>query len=74
MEEKKAGLKLIYKKTLAMELVRCGHDLEYTARNWNNDRYQIYFFRDCAELRKDIARINGQPYNAGFSHDSGFGS
>lgn len=72
--EGKSGLKLIYKKQLAMDLIRAGHDLEYTSRNWDNDKYQVFFFKDSVELRKDIARLNKQPYNAGFNHDSGFSS
>jgi hypothetical protein len=39
-----------------------GHDLEYTARNRNNPKYQVYFFKDSPELRKSICKINGVEY------------
>ncbi|EJR12433.1 hypothetical protein [Bacillus cereus] len=45
-----------------MDLIRAGHDLEYTARNRKNKKYQIYAFEDSVELRKIIARINNQNY------------
>ncbi|MFB5574705.1 hypothetical protein [Bacillus cereus] len=57
------GIKMIYKKTLAMELIKAGHDLEYTTRNRKNRKFQCYAFNDSAELRKSIARINNQRYN-----------
>jgi hypothetical protein len=44
------GLKLIYKKTLAMDLVRLGYDLEYTAKNRDNKKYQVYFFHDSPDF------------------------
>ncbi|AJH61806.1 hypothetical protein FOC75_04465 [Bacillus cereus] len=57
------GIKMIYKKTLAMDLIRDGHDLAYTTRNRKNRKYQCYAFEDSVELRKSIARINNQRYN-----------
>ncbi|MDQ0220148.1 hypothetical protein ELQ35_22160 [Peribacillus cavernae] len=65
MNEKKP-LKLVYKKTLAINLVKMGHDIEYTARNKNNPRYQVFFFIDSPKLRREIAKINGQDYDEGF--------
>ncbi|MFJ8415025.1 hypothetical protein [Bacillus paramycoides] len=56
------GIKMIYKKTLAMDLIKAGHDLEYTTRNRMNRKYQCYAFEDSPELRKSIARINNQRY------------
>ncbi|WP_342380401.1 hypothetical protein [Bacillus thuringiensis] len=56
------GIKMIYKKTLAMELIKAGHDLEYTTRNRKNRKYQCYAFNDSVELRKSIAKINNQRY------------
>lgn len=56
------GIKMIYKKTLAMELIRDGFDLEYTTRNRKNRKYQCYAFEDSVELRKSIAQINNQEY------------
>jgi hypothetical protein len=51
------GKKLIYKKTLAMDLVKKGHDIDYTARNRSNGNYQVYFFEDSPSLRKDLAEL-----------------
>ena len=51
--------KLIYKKTLAMDLIKKGHDLNYTARNRNDGKYQVYFFDDSTSLRKDLAELTG---------------
>jgi hypothetical protein len=65
MKEDKKGLKLIYKKSLAMELVREGFDIEYTSRNRNDERWQVYFFEDSEELRKSICKINGVEYIEG---------
>ncbi|GIX59820.1 hypothetical protein BPADB04_48500 [Bacillus paranthracis] len=56
------GIKMIYKKTLAMDLIRDGHNLEYTTRNRKNRKYQCYAFEDSVELRKSIAKINNQRY------------
>jgi hypothetical protein len=59
---KHVGMKLIYKKTLAMDLVKKGHDIEYTSRNRNNQKYQVYFFEDSPSLRKDMAELSGREY------------
>jgi hypothetical protein len=56
------GKKLIYKKTLAMDLVKKGHDIDYTARDRNNGKYQVYFFEDSTSLRKDLAELTGRVY------------
>lgn len=56
------GIKMIYKKTLAMDLIKAGHDLEYTTRNRKNKKYQCFAFEDSPELRQSIARINNQSY------------
>ncbi|MFB5560276.1 hypothetical protein [Bacillus cereus] len=57
------GIKMIYKKTLAMDLIKAGHDLEYTTRDRNNKKYQVFAFEDSMELKKSIAQINNQRYN-----------
>ncbi|MGE6309388.1 hypothetical protein ACQKD6_02660 [Bacillus cereus] len=56
------GIKMIYKKTLAFDLIKAGHMLEYTTRNRKNKKFQCYAFNDSPELRKSIARINNQSY------------
>ncbi|MDR4144916.1 hypothetical protein [Bacillus paranthracis] len=57
------GIKMIYKKQLAFDLIKAGHMLEYTTRNRKNKKYQCYAFNDSPELQKSIARINNQSYN-----------
>lgn len=57
-----ANMKLVYKHTLAMDLIRMGHDLEYTARNRANKKYQVYFFPWSEKLERDLAWLNGQKY------------
>ncbi|MED1565342.1 hypothetical protein [Bacillus paramycoides] len=52
----------MYKRAFAMELIRAGHDLEYTTRNRENAKYQVYFFNDSAKLRKDMAMLTGREY------------
>lgn len=52
----------IYKKTIAMELVRMGHDLEHTMRNRKNPKYQVFALHDTPELRKDLAKLTGHEY------------
>ena len=51
------GLKNIYKKTLAMELIRLGHDLVHTMRNRNNSKYQVFVFQDSPELIRDMLSL-----------------
>ncbi|WP_245579699.1 hypothetical protein [Alteribacter aurantiacus] len=61
VREKKA-LKNIYKKSLAIQLIRMGHDLEHTMRNRNNPSYQVFVFPDTPALREDLCALNGQTY------------
>lgn len=55
-------LKNIYKKTLAMELIRMGHDLRKTVRNHFNPKYHIFVFPDTPALRRDLAALNNQEF------------
>ncbi|WP_152534804.1 hypothetical protein [Bacillus cihuensis] len=55
-------MQLVYKKQLMVDLVKLGHDLEYTARNRNNMKYQVYFFPWSQQIERDIAKLNGQEY------------
>ncbi|USL02185.1 hypothetical protein LIS83_25545 [Bacillus anthracis] len=56
--KKKKPLKNIYKKTLAIELIQLGHDLNHTMRNRSNEKYQIYVFVETPELIRDMIEIN----------------
>ncbi|MFY0762139.1 hypothetical protein AB1K32_25395 [Metabacillus dongyingensis] len=62
------GKKLIYKKTVALNLVKLGHDLLYTAKNRSNEKYQVFFFTDTPELRKDLAMLTGHEYDENEIH------
>lgn len=60
--KEKPPLKNIWKKSLAIELIKCGHDLHHTMRNWHNPKYQIFAMVDTPALRKDMERINNERY------------
>lgn len=68
MEEKKP-VKLIYKKSLFVELVRLDNNFLYSTRNRDDERWQIYAFEDTPKLRKDIAELNHQIYIEGFNNE-----
>lgn len=48
-------MKLIYKKSMAIELIKMGNDLEYTSRNRNDPRWQVFFFEHTEKLNEDLA-------------------
>ncbi|HDR7621178.1 TPA: hypothetical protein QCX73_000573 [Bacillus mycoides] len=50
-------LKNIYKKTLAIELIKMGHDLHHTMRNRSNPKYQIYVLVETPEMIRDLLAI-----------------
>lgn len=54
MSEEKSGLKNVYKKTLAMDLCRLGHDIEHSMRNKRDKRFQVYVFKETPELIRDM--------------------
>lgn len=68
MKEKKP-VKLIYKKSLFVELVRLDNNFLYSTRNRENSKWQVYAFQDTPKLRKDIAELNNQPYIEGFYNE-----
>lgn len=55
-------LKNIYKKSLAIELIKLGHDLNHSMRNRNNSRYQVFSFHHTEQLDRDLARLSNKPY------------
>ncbi|WP_458106280.1 hypothetical protein [Bacillus sp. PK5-004] len=67
--EEKLPVKLIYKKTLFVELVRLDNNFLYSTRNRNNERWQVYAFQDTPKLRQDIAELNGQSYIEGICNE-----
>ncbi|MFU7590094.1 hypothetical protein ACMX9J_14315 [Priestia sp. RMT2NF4] len=56
--EETPKLKNIYKKTLAMDLIRMGHDLNHTMRNRNNPKYQVYVMVETPEMIRDMLYIS----------------
>ncbi|MGM2859642.1 hypothetical protein ACS2QN_03040 [Bacillus cereus group sp. Bce021] len=56
MKEKRP-LKNIYKKSIAIELIKMGHDLHHTMKNRSNEKYQIYVFVETPELIRDMLAI-----------------
>ncbi|HHK5547675.1 TPA: hypothetical protein ACQUHN_004149 [Bacillus thuringiensis] len=58
MKKRKRPLKNIYKKSLAVELIKMGHDLHHTMRNRENEKYQVFTFVETPELIRDMIEIN----------------
>lgn len=55
--KEKQPLKNIYKKSIAIELIKMGHDLHHTMRNRSNEKYQIFVFVETPELIQDMIAI-----------------
>ncbi|PFD84354.1 hypothetical protein CN275_26545 [Bacillus anthracis] len=55
--KEKPKLKNFYKKILAIELIKMGHDLHHTMRNRSNPQYQVYVFEETPELIRDMLAI-----------------
>lgn len=55
--KKKKPLKNIYKKTIAIELIKMGNDLNHTMRNRKDERFQIYVFVETPKLIRDMLAI-----------------
>lgn len=51
------GKKNIYKKSLAMELIKRGHNFLHSMRNRDNGKYQVYVFEETPELIRDMLDI-----------------
>ena len=60
--EEQVGLKNIYKKSLAIQLIKMGHDLHHTMRNKKNPQYQVFVLEDSPQLRKDICSLTDREY------------
>lgn len=58
MTKDKPPLKNIYRKSLAMDLIKMGNDLHHTMINRNNRKYQVYVFRHDDKLIEDMLYIN----------------
>ena len=60
--KEKLPVKIIYKKSLMVELVRRDHNLLYSTKNRNNPKYQCFMFESTPELDRDLAEISGNKY------------
>ena len=60
--KEKLPVKVIYKKSLMVELVRRNHNLLYTTKSKLNNKYQAFMFEATPELDKDLAEITGHEY------------
>lgn len=52
--------KHIHKKSLAVELIKRGHNFLYSSRNHENDKYHVFTFAETPELIKDMLAISNQ--------------
>ncbi|AAT57259.1 hypothetical protein BAS4969 [Bacillus anthracis str. Sterne] len=55
--KEKPKLKNIYKKSIAIELIKLNHNLHHTMRNRSNEKYQIFVFEETHELIRDMLAI-----------------
>lgn len=63
------GLKNIYKKSLAIELIKRGHDLHHSMRNRDNPKYQVWVFEHTEQLSRDLALLSDKEYKGEFDYD-----
>lgn len=54
MTDDKPHLKNIYKKTLAMDLIRLGNNLSHSMRNRDRPQYQVFVFYEDEKLIEDM--------------------
>jgi hypothetical protein len=52
--------KHIHKKSLAVALIKRGHNFLYSTRNHENDKYHVFTFAETPELIKDMLAISTQ--------------
>jgi len=57
MTEEKPKLKNIYRKSLAIDLIKLGNNLSHTMRNRSNPRYQVFTFYEDEKLIRDLLYI-----------------
>ena len=56
--------KNIYKKSVAMELIKRDNNFLHSMRNRDNSNYQVWVFEDTKKLRKDLAELTDHEYVA----------
>ena len=54
----KSGLKNVYKKSLAIAVIKAGHDFHHSMRNYRRPAYQVYVFVETPELIRDMIEFS----------------
>ncbi|MED3831926.1 hypothetical protein P4595_06390 [Peribacillus frigoritolerans] len=60
--EEKMKVKIIYKKSLFVQLANRGHNFLYTTRNRKQPKFQCFMFEETEELNRDLAELTGNVY------------
>lgn len=60
LNAKAYGMKNIYKKSLAIELIKLGHNLDHTMRNKYNPKYQVWVFTVTPEFIEDLLKLTAK--------------
>ncbi len=55
-------VKVIYKKSVFVELVRLNHNFLYSTRNRDNRNFQCYMFQLTEELERDLAMLSDRKH------------
>lgn len=69
MSKEKPKIKVIYKKQMAMDLIREGHNFLYSTKNRNNKKYQVFMFEATEGLDKDLAKLSHKEYDKTMYND-----
>ena len=51
------AFKNIYKKSLAIELIKRGHNFHHSMRNRKKPEFQVYVFEATEELIRDMVEV-----------------
>lgn len=51
------SLRRVFKKSLAMELLKKGHNLVDLEPNFNHKNFVVYVFEDTSKLRSDLSKF-----------------
>lgn len=57
MTKEKPPLKNVYKKQLAIDLIKLGNNLSHTMRNRDKPQYQVFVFHHDEKLIRDLLYI-----------------
>ncbi|MGY4797414.1 hypothetical protein ACVNNN_20880 [Lysinibacillus fusiformis] len=57
LNAKAYGLKNVYKKSLAIELIKLGHDLSHTIRNKRDNHFLVFTSVETPEFIQDLIEL-----------------